>query len=222
MTPRQRAKSGNTRAALYARVSTLDQTTENQLIELRRYAEARGWTVAEYVDSGISGSKERRPALDQLMADAKRRTVDVIAVWRLDRFGRNLGHLIKTLDELRALDVGFCSLGEGIDTTTPVGRMNAGILGAIAEFERSRIVERVNAGIARARRDGKRLGRRPRLVRQEDLDRTAHLSIRAAAETIGVPRSVLQRARVSRNPCAEGSTFAPDSLEPGPTVDVSR
>ena len=111
------------KAAIYARVSTLDQEPENQLQELRRYLEARGWTGVEYVDRGVSGAKDRRPALDQLLADARRRRFDVVVCWRLDRLGRNLKHLIMLLEELQALGVAFVSLAEGIDATTPAGRL---------------------------------------------------------------------------------------------------
>ena len=147
------------RAALYSRVSTVDQEPENQTAELRRFAEARGWTVVEYLDHGVSGAKERRPALDQLIADAKRRKFDVLVCWRLDRLGRNLKHLITLLDELQALGIAFVSLAEGIDATTPAGQLQLHILAAIAEFERGRIQERVKAGLARARAQGTRLGR---------------------------------------------------------------
>src|SRR5436190_9970456 len=153
------------KAALYARVSTVDQEPENQLQELRRYVGARGWTGTEYVDRGVSGAKDRRPALDQLLADAGRRRFDVVVCWRLDRLGRNLKHLITLLDELQALGVAFVSLAEGIDATTPAGRLQMQILGAIAEFEKGRIVERVRAGLARARAHGRRLGR-PGVERQ--------------------------------------------------------
>ena len=146
------------RAAIYARVSTLDQEPENQLAELRRYVGVRGWTAAEYVDKGVSGAKDRRPALDQLIRDARRRKFDVLVVWRLDRLGRNLRHLITLLDELQALGVAFVSLAEGIDATTPAGKLQMHILAAIAEFERARIAERVRAGLARARANGRRLG----------------------------------------------------------------
>src|SRR5579862_3921005 len=147
------------KAAIYARVSTLDQEPENQLAELRRYVEARGWTATEYVDHGVSGAKERRPALDRLLADAKRRRFDVLVCWRLDRLGRNVKHLISLLDDLQALGVAFVSLAEGIDATTPAGKLQMHILGAIAEFERERIRERVMAGLQRARMQGRRLGR---------------------------------------------------------------
>ena len=139
------------RAAIYARVSTVDQEPENQLQELRRYAGARGWRRVEYVDRGVSGAKDRRPVLDQLLADARRRRLDVVVCWRLDRLGRNLKHLITLLEELQALGVAFVSLAEGIDATTPAGKLQMHILGAIAEFERERIRERVLAGLQRAR-----------------------------------------------------------------------
>ena len=192
------------RAALYARVSTLDQEPENQLQELRRYVEARDWTAAEYVDKGVSGSRDRRPALDALIKDAKRRRFDVLVCWRLDRLGRNLRHLITLLDELQVLGVAFVSLQEGIDATTPAGKLQMHILAAIAEFERARIAERVRAGLARARANGQRLGQRPLYIPTEDLERTAHLSIRRAAAELGISRSVLHRARLSRRPTGIG------------------
>ena len=122
------------KAAIYARVSTVDQEPENQLQELRRYVEARGWSAVECVDHGVSGATERRPALDQLLTDARRRRFDVLVCWRLDRLGRNLKHLITLLDELQALGVAFVSLAEGIDATTPAGRLQLHMLGAIADY----------------------------------------------------------------------------------------
>src|SRR5918992_6404327 len=144
------------RVGMYARVSTTaGQTCENQLIELREFCERRGWNVyREYVDEGVSGAKDRRPALDQLVADAKRRRFDVLVCWRLDRLGRNLRHLILLLDELQSVGVAFVSLSEGIDATTPAGRLQLHVLGAIAEFERDRIRERVRAGLGGARGQG--------------------------------------------------------------------
>ena len=179
------------RAAIYARVSTLDQEPENQLAELRQYATARGWTATEYVDHGVSGAKERRPALDQVIADARRRRFDVLVCWRLDRLGRNLKHLVTLLDELQALGVAFVSLGEGIDCTTPAGRLQLHILAALAEFERSRIAERVHAGLARARRQGTRLGR-PRLTRPP-MALPRGLTVRQAADSWGVSKSTAAR-----------------------------
>jgi DNA invertase Pin-like site-specific DNA recombinase len=188
------------RAAIYARVSTLDQEPENQLEELRRYVAARGWTAVEFVDHGVSGSKDRRPALDRLVKDAKRRRFDVLVCWRLDRLGRNLRHLILLLDDLQAIGVGFVSLAEGIDATTPAGRLQLHILGAIAEFERSRVIERVQAGLQRARRQGRTLGRPRRVITRFELARVEGLSTREAAKTLGVPRSTLQRYVMARKP----------------------
>ncbi len=185
------------KAAIYARVSTFDQEPENQLAELRRYVEARGWTATQYVDKGVSGAKDRRPALDQLVADARRRRFDVLVVWRLDRLGRNLRHLILLLDELTAVGVAFVSLGEGIDTATPAGRLQLHILGAIAEFERARIQERVRAGLARVRAQGRRLGR-PR-VRPLAANAPAGLSVRQAAILWGVSKSTAARRLNSGN-----------------------
>jgi len=177
-------------AAIYARVSTFDQEPENQLAELRRYARARGWTTAEYIDKGVSGAKGRRPALDQLLADARRRRFDVLAVWRLDQLGRNLRHLITLLEELAALGIAFVSLNEGIDATTPAGKLQMHILGAIAEFERERIRERVLAGLARARTQGTRLGR-PR--KAPPMIVVPGGSVREAARVWGVSKSTAAR-----------------------------
>ncbi len=182
------------RAAVYARVSTLDQEPENQLAELRRYVRARSWPAAvEYVDRGVSGSKDRRPALDRLVTDAKRRRFDVLICWRLDRLGRSLKHLITLLEDLQALGVAFVSLGEGIDCTTPAGTLQLHILAALAQFERARIVERVQAGLQRAKRQGRTLGRPQRIISRFQLARVEGLSTREAAKVLGVPRSTLQR-----------------------------
>jgi DNA invertase Pin-like site-specific DNA recombinase len=183
------------RAAIYARVSTLDQQPENQLQELRRYIEARSWTAVEYVDRGVSGAKERRPALDRLVADARRRRFDVVACWRLDRLGRNLKHLVALLEELQALSIAFVSLGEGIDCTTPAGKLQLHILAALAEFERARIAERVRAGLARVRASGKRLGRPRAIVPMARMEAVAHLSIAAAAQLLGVSTATVKRWR---------------------------
>jgi DNA invertase Pin-like site-specific DNA recombinase len=133
------------RVALYARVSTANngQDPEVQLRELREYVTRRGWQLAgEYVDVGISGTKERRPRLDDLMADAHRRQFDAVAVWRFDRMARSVSHLLRVLETFNALGIHFCSLSEAIDTATPAGKMVFTVLGAVAELERSLIVER--------------------------------------------------------------------------------
>jgi DNA invertase Pin-like site-specific DNA recombinase len=183
------------KAAIYARVSTSNgsQTCENQLLELRRYCDARGWTATEFVDQGVSGAKDRRPALDEMLKAAKRRKFDVLVCWRLDRLGRNLRHLILLLDELQSLGVSFVSLAEGIDATTPAGKLQLHILGAVAEFERGRIQERVKAGLARAKAQGKRLGRPERQVAEELLAPVRGLSVRKAAERLGVSPATAHR-----------------------------
>jgi DNA invertase Pin-like site-specific DNA recombinase len=157
--------------------------------------EARGWSGHEYVDRGVSGAKDRRPALDQLLADAKRRKFDVVVCWRLDRLGRNLKHLITLLEDLQALGVAFVSLAEGIDATTPAGKLQMHILGAIAEFERERIRERVLAGLSRARTQGKRLGRPKSLLPLDKLASVQNFSLDEGAAMLGVSRSTLKRWR---------------------------
>jgi DNA invertase Pin-like site-specific DNA recombinase len=183
------------RVGIYARVSTTHgQTCENQLLELRRYVEVRGWTAKEYVDEGISGAKDRRPALDQLVLDARRRRFDVVVCWSLDRTGRSLKHLVILLDDLQSLGVGFISVREGLDWTTPSGRLQAQLLAMIAEFERSRIQERVVAGLARAKAQGQKLGRPEREIPTEQIDAVRGLPVREAARRLGIPRTTLQRA----------------------------
>lgn len=206
----------NMRAAIYARVSTAEQTCENQLIDLRRYCEVRGWDAIEYVDTGVSGAKDRRPALDQLMANALCRKLDTVVVWRLDRFGRNLRHLITAIEELNVAGVSFVSTGENIDTASPTGRLMLGIMGSFAAFERERIRERIHAGLARARRQGQKLGRKRQRIAQRDLLRVAGLSVREAGKVLGVPASRVhsERLRVFGN----GSQRAVPITEENPTL----
>jgi len=150
------------RVGVYARVSTANcqQDPELQLSELREYATRRGWEIAEiYTDNGVSGSKDSRPALNRLMADAGQRKFDTVLVWKLDRFGRSLRHLINALAELEARGIAFVSLRDNLDLGTPSGRLMFQIIGAMAEFERALIQERVKAGLRHARSKGKRLGR---------------------------------------------------------------
>jgi len=152
------------RVALYCRVSTANgqQSPDLQLRELRDYVSRRGWKVGgEYTDEGVSGSRESRPALNQLMSDAHHRRFDAVLVWKLDRFGRSLRHLVNSLAELEARGIAFISLRDNLDLTTPSGRLMFQIIGAMAEFERSLIAERVKAGMQNARAKGKRLGRPP-------------------------------------------------------------
>src|SRR3989442_6473281 len=144
------------RIAIYARVSTSDKTCDNQLRDLRDYCRARGWTdVREFIDTGISGTKERRPALDKLMAEVKGRHVDVVVVAAFDRFGRSVRHLVEALELFRHLRVEFISLRAQIDTGSPLGQAGVTIIAAIAQFERRLIAERVRAGLRRARAEGK-------------------------------------------------------------------
>jgi DNA invertase Pin-like site-specific DNA recombinase len=152
------------RAAIYLRTSTTAQHTDNQRLELERIAERRGWKVAEvYEDFGISGvkSRDKRPALDRMLKDASRRRFDVAMAWSIDRVGRSLTDLLATIQHLEAVGVDLYLDQQNIDTTTPTGRLLFQVTGAFAEFERSMIRSRVNLGLARARAQGKRLGRRP-------------------------------------------------------------
>jgi DNA invertase Pin-like site-specific DNA recombinase len=193
------------RTVIYARVSTNNgQDPGLQIRELREYCERRKWElVGEYVDVGISGSKEKRPELDRLMADAHRRKFDVVAVWKFDRFARSVSHLLRALDTFRVLGIEFVSLSESLDTATPAGRMVFTVLGAVAELERSLIVERVKAGLRNARAKGKRIGRPHVFV---DARRIATLRARgdswpAIAKQLGVGVGTAYRAHqaLSRN-----------------------
>lgn len=185
-----RAQDATVNTAIYARVSTTNgQDPEMQLRELREYCQRRGWTVlAEYVDAGISGAKEKRPELDRLLADAHRRRFDVVVVWRFDRFARSVSHLLRALETFRSLGIEFVSLSEQVDTSTPAGKLVFTVLAAVAELERSLIVERVRAGIRNARAKGKRLGRPRSGVDPAEIRRlrAAGASWRAVGAALGV------------------------------------
>jgi DNA invertase Pin-like site-specific DNA recombinase len=188
------------KAALYARVSTKGngQTPETQLLALRDYAAARGFVIAgEFVDAGISGSKESRPALDQMMREARRRKFDALLVARFDRLARSTRQLVLTLEELQSLGIDFISLGESIDTSSPMGKMVFVVISAVAELERSIIRERVMMGLERARKQGKRLGRptgtRLDLAHLHELSAQG-LSIRAIAQALKASKSAVSRA----------------------------
>lgn len=183
--------------ALYARVSTLDQSCAMQLEDLRRYA-ARFGRSYEYVDVGVSGAQRRRPQLDSLMKDARKRLFDVVLVWKFDRFARSVKHLVDSLEEFTALNIDFISYTEGIDTTTPSGELLFHVMGAVAQFERDLIAERVRAGIAHARAMGKRIGR-PRAeidVAHVRSLRAQGKSLRQIARALEVPVSRVRRALV--------------------------
>jgi DNA invertase Pin-like site-specific DNA recombinase len=184
------------RAALYARVSTNDQDVGMQLDDLRRVAAQRGWfVVSEFVDEGVSGAALSRPALDKLMQAARTAKVDVVAVWRFDRFARSTQHLVNALTEFQALGVHFVSISEAIDTSTPMGKMVFTVISAVSELEVGIIRERVTAGVRRAQRAGKHCGRpvvemdlRPALA----LMGQGH-GLKATARMLDVSRTTLRR-----------------------------
>jgi DNA invertase Pin-like site-specific DNA recombinase len=187
------------KVAIYARVSTIGngQDPRMQTRELREYAERRGWTVAgEYVDIGISGTKEKRPELDRLMADAHRRRFDAVVVWKFDRFARSVSHLLRALETFKAQGIEFVSLSEQIDTSTPMGKMVFTILGSVAEMERSMIVERVKAGLRNARAKGKKIGRPHVFVDRTRVARLRNegLSWAMIAKQMGIGEGTVYRA----------------------------
>ena len=195
------------RVGIYLRVSTDEQTVENQRIALRAAAEARGWRVVdEYADEGISGAKgrEKRPELDRLLKDATRRKIDVIAAWSVDRLGRSLQDLVGMLGEINAVGCDLYLDQQAVDTTTPAGRAMFQMLGVFAEFERAMVVDRVKQGMLRARAKGTKSGKaigRPE-IRDERVDRVrASLAegngIIKTAKLCGVGVSVVQRLRAS-------------------------
>jgi len=185
------------KVALYARVSTSDQNAESQLRDLRAHAERRGWEVVdEYVDQGISGTRQKRPALDRLMGDARRRKFDVVAVWRFDRFARSTKHLVNALDEFRHLGISFVSYQENLDLGSPMGEAMFTIIAAIAKLERDIIADRVRSGMRRAKAQGKHVGR-PRTRIHADRVwqlRQDGLSISEIALQLGASESTIRRA----------------------------
>ena len=190
-----RSLTGTTpRVALYARVSTTDQSTETQLLDLRRYIRERGWPLFnEYCDNGISGTKDSRPALNELMDAAKKRKFDVVLVWRFDRFARSTKHLILALEEFRNLGIDFVSYQENIDTSSPLGSAIFTIISAVAQLERDIIAERVKSGLRRARENGKRLGRPTLNVDRAVIStlRSQGFSLRKIAKEIGISRTAV-------------------------------
>jgi DNA invertase Pin-like site-specific DNA recombinase len=149
------------KCAIYCRVSTRDQSVEMQLVQLREYAQRRGWEIAgEYIDEAVSGVKKRRPGLDRLMADCQQRLVDVVLVWKFDRFARSVTHLTQALETFQALGIDFVSYSQNLDTSTPMGKMLFVIIGAVGELERDLIRERTEAGRQVARGRGVKFGRR--------------------------------------------------------------
>src|SRR6202163_1872491 len=190
------------KTALYARVSTNNgQDPEMQLRELREYCHRRGWEVSqEYIDIGISGSKEKRPELDKLLADAHKRHFDAVVVWRFDRFARSVSHLLRALENFRSLGIEFVSLSVQVDTSTPTGKMVFTVLGAVADLERSLIAERVRAGLRNARAKGKTLGRPRVFVDAATIGRLRMQgrSIREIADELGYSRSLVHKTLAIR------------------------
>ena len=190
------------RAVLYMRVSSLDQHPETQLHDLRQLAAQRGYElVKEYTDR-ISGAKARRPGLDELLHDARRGRFDVVLVWASDRIARSVKHFLEVLDELNHLNIEFVSFREQIDTGGPLGRAIVVIIGAIAELERNLIIERVRAGMRRAKLEGRHIGRKPL-----ELDRTAILQDRRRGQSLGqiakshgISRATVHRVIHEQNP----------------------
>jgi DNA invertase Pin-like site-specific DNA recombinase len=191
-----RSMSRPLRAARYHRVSRVDQDPRLQADETQTFIAARGWELAAtFTDHGVSGSRERRPELDKLLAGARRRKFDLVVVFKADRLFRSLRHMVNTLDELGALGVGFVSTSEPFDTTTPTGKLLLHVIAAMGEFERGLVIERTRAGVAAARRRGVRLGRPPARLDVDELRglRAQGRSVRQIAEMLHVGASTIQR-----------------------------
>ena len=188
---------GIKKAAVYARVSTNQQDTQNQLIELRRYCEARGWQAIEFIDNGFSGAlgEDKRPALKATMDAARKRKVDTVIVWDFSRFARSMRQLVEALDLFRAWGVSFISLREGIDTSTANGRLVFGIFASLAEFERELIRERVSLGLRRAQAQGKQLGRPKASIDPATAHRMRQegRSLAEIAQAMGTHKSTISR-----------------------------
>jgi DNA invertase Pin-like site-specific DNA recombinase len=190
------------RAALYLRVSTLDQHPETQLYDLQQMAAQRDYQIVEQYTDKVSGAKARRPGLDEMMADARRGRFDVVVVWASDRLARSVKHFLEVLDELNHLNVEFVSFREQLDTGGPLGRAIVIIIGCIAELERSLIVERVRAGMRRAKLEGRHIGRKPLDLDRIGIqrDRTQGQSLGQLAKSYHVSRATIHR--VLRQPAS--------------------
>jgi DNA invertase Pin-like site-specific DNA recombinase len=204
-------RTGLKRAAIYVRVSTVEQETDMQESELREYCNRRGWETILYRDRGQSGAKQDRPALNSLLNDLRKRKVDVILVWSLDRLARSLKQLLIISEECRELGVDLVSLRQNIDTTLPAGRLTFSILGAVAEFERELLRERVKAGMAQARRAGKRIGRpalrhfSPAELERIRALRTQGASVRQLAKDFATTQWMIAKLATPSN-ATEGAT----------------
>ena len=202
------------RAALYCRVSTVDQHPETQLGELRQFAANKGFqVVGEYTDHGYSGVRARRPELDRMMDDARRHRFDVLLVWSCDRLARSTKHLLQTIDELNGMGIQFLSQREAIDTEGPLGRAILIIVSAMAELERCIIIERVRAGMRRARLEGRQIGRSRLDVNRQQVidDRRSGMSLTQVAKKHGISRASVCRLMKEAN----GDTNSPIPVETG-------
>jgi DNA invertase Pin-like site-specific DNA recombinase len=200
------------RAAVYCRVSTLDQHPETQLMDLRELAAQRGFEVVKvYTDHGISGTRVRRPGLDEMLSDARRGRFQVLLIWSCDRIARSTRHLLEVLDELSRLQIQFVSFREALDTSGALGRAVTVIIGAVAELERSLIIERVRAGMRRAKLEGRHIGRKPL-----DLDTTAIVADRARGLSLRQIGKIHQvsTATVRRILSADKTGVPVDAVEP--------
>jgi len=206
------------RAALYCRVSTVDQHPETQLSELRQFAANKGFqVVGEYIDHGYCGARARRPALDRMMDDARRNRLDVLLVWSCDRLARSTKHLLQTIDELNGMGVQFLSQREAIDTEGPLGRAILVIVSAMAELERCIIIERVRAGMRRARLEGRQIGRARLDVNRDQVirDRRSGMSLTQVAKKHGISRASVCRL-------VKESSASPDATAPALVGNVSE
>jgi len=206
------------RAALYCRVSTVDQHPETQLGELRQFAANKGFTiVGEYTDHGYCGARVRRPALDRMIDDARRHRFDVLLVWSCDRLARSTKHLLQTIDELNGMGVQFLSQREAIDTEGPLGRAILVIVSAMAELERCIIIERVRAGMRRARLEGRQIGRARLDVNRDQVirDRRSGMSLTQVAKKHGISRASVCRL-------VKESSASPDATAPALVGNVSE
>jgi len=204
------------RAALYIRVSTLDQHPETQLHELKQFASQRGLQIVEeYTDHGICGARARRPALDKMMEDARRHRFDVLLVWSIDRLARSTKHLLQVLDELNSFGIQFLSQREAIDTEGPLGRAIVVIVSAMAELERCVIIERVRAGMRRAKLEGRRIGRQPLQVNRALLlrDRERGMSLNQLAKAHAISKaSVCRVLKEERDAVSRGFEHTPSAV----------
>jgi DNA invertase Pin-like site-specific DNA recombinase len=190
------------RAAVYTRVSTVDQNLQTQLLDLKQMAAQRGYEIVAEFSDCISGAKSKRPGLDELMREARRGRFDVVLVWASDRIARSVAHFLQVLDELNHLGVEYCSYRENLDTTGPLGRAIVIIVGAVAELERNLIVERVKAGMRRARLEGRHVGRKPLAIDRQAIlrDRQYGMSLGQIARAHGISRTTAHTIIHSENP----------------------